>query len=322
MWSSWPWVSTIATTRRPPTAAAIADASWAASMTSTSASSPTSQTLLSTSQVPPSRLNVPEVTTRSTVIRRRRRSAGPRRAPSCGTPPRPRRGAMVSDTNLSRGSRPCWCRSTSIGKSREGRQSPYQDDLIEPPRPKISMSGVDQTIVGLGTPTSTVVPARSRASHACWNTSGRPTASMVTSAPNSVISLMAATGSVVVELTVWVAPNSRAHSSFRSSMSTAMICRAPASSEPGDGRVADAAAAEDRDGVAATDTAGVDGRAEPGHHAAAEQPDHGSALGRRVDLRALTGGHERLLGERADAEGGGERRCRRAASSSGSRCGC
>ena len=55
---------------------------------------------------------------------------------------------------------------------------------------------------------------------------------MVTSAPNSVISLMAATGSVGCELTVCVAPNSRAHSSFRSSMSTAMIVRAPASSEP------------------------------------------------------------------------------------------
>ena len=33
---------------------------------------------------------------------------------------------MVSDTNRSRGSRPSRCRSTSIGKSRLGRQSPYQ----------------------------------------------------------------------------------------------------------------------------------------------------------------------------------------------------
>ena len=34
------------------------------------------------------------------------------------------------------------------------------------------------------------------------------------------------------ELTVWVAPKSRAHSSFLSSMSTAMIVRAPASAAP------------------------------------------------------------------------------------------
>src|SRR5918998_563031 len=43
----------------------MASASCAASITSTSRSSPTSHTLLSTSHVPPSRLNVPEVATRS-----------------------------------------------------------------------------------------------------------------------------------------------------------------------------------------------------------------------------------------------------------------
>ena len=40
MWSSWPCVHTMARTGRPPTAAAIAWASWAASMTTTSSSSP------------------------------------------------------------------------------------------------------------------------------------------------------------------------------------------------------------------------------------------------------------------------------------------
>jgi hypothetical protein len=37
-----------------------------------------------------------------------------------------------------------------------------------------------------------------------------------------------------------------------------------------DGGVADAAAAEDGDGVAALDVPGEGGRAEPGHHSAAE----------------------------------------------------
>src|SRR3954468_7642379 len=56
---------------------------------------------------------------------------------------------------------------------------------------------------------------------------------MATSTPNPpVSSLIAATGSVSFELTVWVAPMPRAHSSFRSSMSTAMIVEAPASLEP------------------------------------------------------------------------------------------
>src|SRR5690606_4746509 len=63
MWSSWPCVDTIATRRRPPTASAIAAASCAASMTIASSSSPTIHTLLSTSHVPPSSENVPDVST-------------------------------------------------------------------------------------------------------------------------------------------------------------------------------------------------------------------------------------------------------------------
>jgi len=47
------------------TAAAMGRWSWAASMTTTSVSSPTTQMLLSTSKSAPSREKVPEVTTRS-----------------------------------------------------------------------------------------------------------------------------------------------------------------------------------------------------------------------------------------------------------------
>src|SRR4051794_15752275 len=71
--------------------------------------------------------------------------------------------AMVSLTKSSSGKRPCRYRSMSIGKSRLGRQSPYQEDLIAPPRPKISIAGRVISMSGVGTPTITTRPARSRA---------------------------------------------------------------------------------------------------------------------------------------------------------------
>ena len=112
---------------------------------------------------------------------------------------------------------------------------------------------------------------------------------------------MAATGSSVDASTVWVAPNCLASSSFRASRSTAMIVRGAGQAGAGDGGVAHAAAAEHGDAVARPDLAGVHGRAEPGHHAAPEQPgDLRLHLGRH--LGALAGGDERLLGEGADAE--------------------
>src|SRR5690606_34213399 len=70
---------------------------------------------------------------------------------------------MVSDTKASRSRRPWRYRSMSIGKSRDGRQSPNQDDFSAPPRPNTSNSGSSMRISGVGTPTSTTVPARSRA---------------------------------------------------------------------------------------------------------------------------------------------------------------
>jgi hypothetical protein len=73
----------------------------------------------------------------------------------------------------------------------------------------------------------------------------------------------------------------------------------------GDRRVADAAAADDRDGVVAGDRAGVDRRAETGHHPATQQTGDGR-VGLGVDFGALAGGHQRLVGERADAERRGE----------------
>src|SRR5205814_966615 len=94
------------------------------------------------------------------------------------------------------------------------------------------MSGSSTVMSGAGTPTCTTMPARSRAKNACFHVSGRPTASMTTSAPfPSVKDLMASTGSVADASTRSVAPKPRAHSNLRGSTSTAMTLRAPASED-------------------------------------------------------------------------------------------
>ena len=102
---------------------------------------------------------------------------------------------------------------------------------------------------------------------------------------------------------VWVAPNSRAQSSFLLSVSTAMILLRADQGGAGDRGVADAAAPDDGDGVVAADVAGVDRRAEAGHHAAAEQAGHGG-VGLGIDLGALALVDQGLVGERADAQRG------------------
>src|SRR5699024_5351190 len=110
-----------------------------------------------------------------------------------------------SVTKPSRSSRPRRYCSTSIGKSREGRQSPYQADLIDPPRPNTSSSGISQAVPGSGTPTSTTRPARSRASNACLNVAAMPTASITRSAPKPPVgSRIASTGSWPEAFTVSV----------------------------------------------------------------------------------------------------------------------
>ena len=83
---------------------------------------------------------------------------------------------------------------------------------------------------------------------------------------------MPCTGSVFLALMVWLAPKPLAHSSFRSSVSTAMIVVAPASAAP-----AIAASPTPPQPMTATDSprcdlAGVDRRARAGHDAAADEP--------------------------------------------------
>ena len=98
---------------------------------------------------------------------------------------------------------------------------------------------------------------------------------------------MYSTGSVFFELHVCVAPNSFAHSSLRSSMSTAMIVCAPASAAPAIAASPDATAAEHGHRIAAADVAGVDRRPDAGHHAAAEQAGGGGRC--RRDRPSCTG---------------------------------
>src|SRR5262245_50367259 len=74
-----------------------------------------------------------------------------------------------------------------------------------------------------------------------------------------------------------------------------------------DGAVADTAAAEYGHGVTWLHLAREHGRADPGHDTAAEQSGD-FRLHSWIDPRALTRRHEALLRERADSEGGGERR--------------
>ena len=124
-------------------------------------------------------------------------------------------------------------------------------------------------------------------------------------------SLIASTGSAVRELIACVAPNSRAHSSFLSSTSTAMIVLAPG--QPGAERRPPSPTPPQP--ITATVSPRVTppvliAAPMPGHHAAAEQA-RGGGRDRRVDLRALAGRDQRPLGERADAERGRQRRCRR-----------
>ena len=85
-----------------------------------------------------------------------------------------------------------------------------------------------------------------------------------------------------------------------------MTLAAPARPGPGHRRAPHPAAAEDGHRVAAADLTGEHRRPEPRHHTAAEQADR-LGTGAAVDLGALAGGHQRLLGEGTDTERGRQR---------------
>ena len=81
-------------------------------------------------------------------------------------------------------------------------------------------------------PTTTAVPPTSTMSKACRAVSARPITSKAYSTVSPVISFTASTGSRFDALTTSVAPKCLAISSLLSSMSTAMMCAAPAMRQP------------------------------------------------------------------------------------------
>ncbi len=193
-----------------------------------------------------------------------------------------------------------------MGKSREGRQSPYQEDFSEPPRPNTiqqrqfqghlgaghthqddgagQVAGVERLLVRLRTSDGVDHHVGAEAAGQCADCLHRVDGGGVHGVGGAEV-----LGAFEL-LGVDVDGDHRGGTGERGT---------------GDGCHAHAAAADDGDGVAALDVSGVDGRADACHHAAAEQADRGRvSLG--VDLGALAGGDEGLLGERADAQRRGE----------------
>ena len=80
--------------------------------------------------------------------------------------------------------RPARCRSTSIGKSRLGRQSPYQGHTSAPPRPSRSTRPVPAASpASARRPGPPRLPGRGRRTPACRSRACSPRASITTSAP-------------------------------------------------------------------------------------------------------------------------------------------
>ncbi|MCO5555078.1 hypothetical protein L7F22_008618 [Adiantum nelumboides] len=237
---------------------------------------------------------------------------------ACSTPSIP----ISSVTNLSSGKRPCRNRSTYIGKVAAGQavavpgglqRAAAAEDVDERDLRRLhvrgrdadqddgagEVAGVEGLLAGLGAPDGLDDDVGAVA---------------VGHAPDELdrVGLLGVDGVGGAEL---------AHSSFRGSVSTAMIVVAPASCAP-----AMAASPTPPQPMTAMESPrpippGVDRRAEAGHDAAAEQA-RDLRRARGVDLGALAGVDEGLLDERARSRGRGTARCRPRGSSSGWRCGC
>ena len=169
------------------------------------------------------------------------------------------------------------------GKVRSGRQSPYHEDFNDPPREKMSIKGISTVMSGVGTPTSTTMPARSRTK--------KPPAML--GAPDGI------NDNVGAEAAGQLAH--RRHGVFLDRVDRMRRAEvfgplqflvvavdrddhcSPGHAGTRDGRVADTTAADDRDGVTPTDISGVHRGSQTCHDATAQQTHH-RGIGGRVDL--------------------------------------
>ena len=169
-------------------------------------------------------------------LRGRRRSAAPRRAPSCGTRPRRRRAAIVSRHEAVE------VEAALQVEVDQHREVAAREAVAVPRRLQRAAAAEELDHRELG---NFIGGSRHADLHdACRrgrgrrtparSTSGLPTASMHTSAPlPSVRALDRLDGvGLATRRRCAVAPNSFAHSSFVGSRSTAMIVRAPARRAP------------------------------------------------------------------------------------------
>ena len=210
------------------------------------------------------------------------------------------------------------------GSPASGRQSPYHDDLSAPPRPKNSISGISSTIVRGGH-----ADQHDRAGQVAGEEGLSPGLRAADRVDHDVGAeaagerpdrldrrrLPGVDGVRRAEV-AWPTASLRGSTSTRDDRGRA---RQPG---PGDGSIADPAAADHRHRVAAGDAAGVDRRAEPGHHPAAEQPGDGRAAIAGSTLVHWPAATSVFSANAPMPSAGRQRGAVGQASSSGWRCGC
>ena len=189
-----------------------------------------------------------------------------------------------------------------MGKSRSGRQSPYQDDFNEPPREKKSTSGMSRRMSGVGHPhqhhgsgqiarVEGLLPGFGPADGVDHHVDAEAVGEVLDGLDDVEFAGVDGVGGAELAGPV----------QFRV---VGVDRDDPLGADqrgPRDRGIAHAAAADHRDGVVAVDRAGVDRGTQPGHHPAAQQPGD-RRIGLGVDLGALARGHQRLVGERPDAQ--------------------
>jgi hypothetical protein len=171
--------------------------------------------------------------------------------------------------------------------TRSGRQSPYQDDFSDPPRQKKSTSGISRIVSGIGTPTRTTVPARSRVERLL---PGLPAADRVDHHLGPITVGEILDGLHRIQL-AGVDGVGGAEAARPVQLRFVGVHRddplGPDQSRARDRGVAHTAAADHRHGVVTVDCAGVDRHTDSGHQPATQQARH-RGIGGGFDLTSKT----------------------------------